>query len=92
LQDRQVDLTQVSAHTEAGRFLGYGFSWLFTMLLFGWGGLELDRRIGTTPVLLIVGIMVGVAGGICTMYFRSAATTEKHPLGEGVSLPRNREE
>ncbi len=85
-------MTQLSSRAEAGRFLGYGFGWLLTMLLFGWGGLELDRRIGTTPVLLIVGILVGFAGGICTIYFRSAVVTEKYPQGEGGSLPRNGEE
>ncbi len=46
-------------------------SWLVTMLLFGWGGLELDRRIGTTPLLLIVGILVGFASGLCALYARA---------------------
>lgn len=72
---------------EAGRFVGYGAGWLLTMLLFGWGGLELDRRIGTTPLLLILGILLGFAGGLCTLYVRAVAEPADRPSG-GAKAPR----
>ena len=67
-------------------------SWLITMLLFGWGGLELDRRIGTTPVLLIVGILLGFAAGLYTLYVRAVAEPANQGPGKGKALRRPREE
>ena len=77
---------------EAGRFVGLGISWLLTMLFFAWGGLALDRRIGTTPVLLILGILVGFAGGFCALYLRAAAEPADQPPGRGRTPRRSREE
>ncbi|MYI66754.1 MAG: AtpZ/AtpI family protein, partial [Gemmatimonadetes bacterium] len=77
---------------EAGRFVGFGVSWLLTMLLFAWGGLALDRRIGSTPVLLILGILVGFAGGFCALYLRAVAKPANQRSGEGKSPGRSREE
>ena len=71
------------SHAEAGRFAGYGIGWLLAMLGFGWGGLALDRRIGTTPVLLILGILLGFAAGLWTLYARAVAEPANRPTGEG---------
>ncbi len=67
-------------------------SWLSTMLLFGWGGLELDRRIGTTPVLLIMGILLGFAAGLYTLYVRAVVEPASQRSGKGKALRRPREE
>ncbi|MCY4573665.1 MAG: AtpZ/AtpI family protein [Gemmatimonadetes bacterium] len=77
---------------EAGRFVGFGISWLLTMLLFAWGGLALDRRIGTTPVLLILGILLGFAGGFCALYLRAVAEPADQRPGKGKTPRRSKEE
>lgn len=92
MQDGHRGSTQPSSRAEAGRFVGYGMSWLITMLLFGWGGLELDRRIGTTPVLLILGILLGFAAGLCTLYARAVAEPANRGPGKGKAPRRPREE
>lgn len=91
MQDGHRGTRQHSSRAEAGRFVGYGFSWLLTMLLFGWGGLELDQRIGTTPMFLILGILLGFAGGLCTLYMRAVAPANRRP-GDGEALRQSREE
>lgn len=60
---------------------GYGVSWLLTMLLFGWGGLELDRRFDTVPLLLILGILLGFAAGLTTIYMRVVAEPAERARG-----------
>ena len=92
MQDGHRGSTRPSPRAEAGRFVGYGMSWLATMLLFGWGGLELDRRIGTTPLLLILGILLGFAAGLCTLYTRAVAEPANNRPGKGKALRRPREE
>ncbi len=63
-----------SSRAEAGRFAGYGLSWFLTMLLLGWGGLALDRRLETIPLFLVLGILLGFASGLITIYARAVAT------------------
>ncbi len=92
MQDGQRGSTQHLSQAEVGRFVGYGAGWLLTMLLFGWGGLALDRRIGTTPLLLILGILAGFAGGLCTLYLRAVQKPANRRPGEGEPLRRPREE
>ncbi len=79
-----------SLRAEAGRVAGYGLSWLLTMLLFGWGGLELDRRLGTVPLLLILGILIGFAAGLTTIYMRVVA--EPASRARGRDAPQAAEE
>ena len=92
MQDGYRGSTQPASRAEAGRFVGYGMSWLIAMLLFAWGGLELDRRIGTTPALLILGILLGFAAGLYTLYVRAVAEPANRGPGKWKAPRRPREE
>ena len=44
---------------ELGRYAGLGFKLAGSVVLFGAAGWWLDRKLGTTPWLLIVGVFLG---------------------------------
>lgn len=52
------------------QFAGIGFQFALTILVFVFVGVWLDRRLGTTPWLLLVCVFVGAAGGFYSMYRR----------------------
>jgi ATP synthase protein I len=41
------------------RFVGLGFTFMFIIAVFTAGGYLLDRLLGTLPLLLLVGLLVG---------------------------------
>ena len=53
--------------SEMGRYAHLGFQLALSMGLFLLGGWWLDGRIGTTPLLTIVGAMVGAAAAFYSM-------------------------
>ncbi len=71
---------------DVGRYSGYGISWVLTILLLTWGGLKLDERLGTTPLLVLVGALVGVGAGFHTLYVRAVvepAQRDRETHGDG---------
>jgi len=52
------------------RYAGYGAAWVLAAVLGGWAGLELDRRLGTEPFLMVLGIFAGAGAGLYTLYVR----------------------
>lgn len=52
------------------RYTSYGLAWFLAMLLGGWLGLTLDRRLGTSPWLLLLGLFGGAGAGLYTLYVR----------------------
>jgi F0F1-type ATP synthase assembly protein I len=47
---------------------GAGFQFAAALLAGAFGGQWLDRRIGTAPVFLYVGVAVGAVGGMTVLY------------------------
>lgn len=52
------------------RYAGYGMAWVLAALLGGWAGLALDRRLGTAPLLTLLGAFAGAGAGMYTLYAR----------------------
>lgn len=52
----------------AGRYAGLGLQFALSILLFLYLGQWLDRRIGTEPLFLILGVFVGAAAAFYSMY------------------------
>lgn len=52
----------------AGEYTGYGLTWALSVLLFLLGGWWVDERLGTTPLLMIVGAFVGAGAGFYSLY------------------------
>jgi ATP synthase protein I len=55
---------------QAGDMMGVGLQFAASILLFLFVGMWLDKRLGTGPWLLILGVFVGGAAGFWSMYRR----------------------
>jgi len=53
----------------SGQFAGHGLTLALSVLLFLGGGAWLDSKLGTGPILLIVGAFVGAGAGFYSLYF-----------------------
>ena len=51
-----------------GRYSGLGLQWALSILLFLAVGWWLDGKLGTTPLLTIIGAFVGGAAGFYSLY------------------------
>jgi ATP synthase protein I len=52
----------------ASEFAGIGLQFAVSILLFVFAGQWLDRRLGTGPVFLILGVFLGAGGAFYSMY------------------------
>ena len=52
----------------AGDFAGVGFQFAFAIILFLYAGQWIDKRLGTSPWLLILGVFSGAGLGFFSMY------------------------
>jgi len=71
VKDRRESPRRSSGSGDLARYSGYGISWVLTTLLLGWGGLMLDERFGTSPLLVISGGVLGLVGGFVSLYTRT---------------------
>jgi F0F1-type ATP synthase assembly protein I len=51
-------------------YMGLGLQFGAAIILFMFVGMWLDRRLGTSPWLLILGVFTGAAGGFYSIYRR----------------------
>lgn len=52
------------------RFAGLGFAFVFVICLFTVGGYFVDRFAGTTPLFLLLGIVVGFAAALYYLFVK----------------------
>ena len=52
----------------AAKYAGLGFQLVGSILLFLYAGRWVDRRIGTEPLFLLLGVFTGLAASIYSMY------------------------
>ena len=53
----------------SGQFMGLGLTWALAVLLFLGVGAWVDSKIGTAPILMIVGAFVGGGAGFYSLYY-----------------------
>ena len=53
----------------SGQFMGHGLTWALAVLLFLGIGWWLDSKLGTTPILLVIGAFVGGGAGFYSLYY-----------------------
>ena len=59
--------------TSAAAYAGLGLQFALAILVFTFAGQWLDRRLGTEPWLLLVGVFLGAGGGFYSIYRRLMA-------------------
>lgn len=50
------------------RYVGLGFTFVFIIGFFTFGGYLLDRLLGTLPLLLLLGLLVGFVGALLYLF------------------------
>ena len=60
-------------------YAGLGLQFAATILIFLFAGQWLDRRLGTSPWLMLLGVLLGAGGGIYSMYRRLVRPPKEHP-------------
>lgn len=53
----------------SGQYIGHGLTWALAVLLFLGIGWWLDSKLGTTPILLVIGAFVGGGAGFYSLYY-----------------------
>jgi len=53
----------------SGQFMGHGLTLALAVLLFLGAGAWLDSKLGTAPVLTLIGAFVGGAAGFYNLYY-----------------------
>lgn len=66
-----------SSGTSVGVYMGLGLQFAAAILAFAFLGQWLDRRWGTDPWLLLVGVFLGAGGGFYSIYRKLMADLER---------------
>ena len=76
--DRAADASPTAPErSAAARYAGVGFQFGFAILAFLWLGSWLDRKFGTAPVFLILGVFLGGGAAFYSMYRQLMANLER---------------
>lgn len=52
-----------------GQFMGLGLAWALSVLFFLGVGAWIDSKLGTSPLLLVLGAFIGAAAGFYSLYY-----------------------
>jgi ATP synthase protein I len=66
--DTDSDERNSGSGTSYTRFMGVGFTFVFTLAALGGLGFLLDRWFGTLPFFLLAGLGLGFVGGLYYVY------------------------
>ena len=53
----------------SGQFMGLGLTWALSVLLFMGVGAWVDSKLGTAPLLLVLGAFIGAGAGFYSLYY-----------------------
>ena len=52
-----------------GQYMGLGLAWALSVLFFLAVGAWIDSKLGTSPLLLVLGAFIGAAAGFYSLYY-----------------------
>ena len=64
------------------QFAGVGLQFALTIVVFAFAGIWLDKHLGTSPWLVILGVFIGAAAGFFSIY-RQLTTAGRSASDEG---------
>lgn len=65
------------AGISAGQFAGLGLQFALSIIVFLYAGQWLDRKLGTEPWFLIIGVFTGASAAFYSMYRKLMAAQER---------------
>lgn len=77
-----------SGGTSGLRLAGAGLQLALTLVAALYGGQWLDRRFGTAPVFLYLGVALGALGGMVALYRQLMAAVRDEESGRGAGGDR----
>ena len=69
--------TRDDSASAGAAYMGLGLQFGAAIVLFMFVGMWLDKRIGTTPWLMVIGVFVGAAGGFYGIYRKLMADQKR---------------
>ena len=72
----------------SGRFMGLGLAWALSVLLFLGAGAWADAKLGTEPLLMVVGAFVGGGAGFYSLYYHIVIEPRSREDGPPGDAPR----
>ena len=60
-----------------GAYANFGLQFVVALLFFLWLGQWVDRRLGTAPIFLLIGVFAGAGGSFYAMYRKLMAAQER---------------
>lgn len=52
----------------AGKYMGLGLQFAGAILLFTFGGIWLDKKLGTSPLFVLIGVFAGASAAFYSIY------------------------
>lgn len=74
---RGIESADARAARRAGKYAGIGLQFAASIVIFLYAGQFIDRRMGTAPWGLLVGVFVGAGAAFFSMYRRLMADLQK---------------
>ena len=68
---------RMDSAVSGAEFAGIGVQFALAILVFVYAGVWLDKRLGSTPWLTLIGVFVGAAGGFYSMYRKITASQRR---------------
>ena len=53
----------------SGQFMGHGLTWALAVLLFMGAGYWVDGKVGSAPIVMVIGAFVGGGAGFYSLYY-----------------------
>lgn len=72
-RENGFDPSQAKDELKLGTYAGVGLQFALAIILFLFAGSWADRKLGTSPVFLLVGVFVGGGAAFYSMYRRLSA-------------------
>ena len=72
-----TDTGRRSGGLAGGEFAGLGLQFALVILVFTGAGYWLDRRLGSSPVFLLIGVAIGGAGGFYSIFQKATAAQRR---------------
>lgn len=76
--------------TSVGEYAGLGLQFAMAIIVFLYAGQWLDRKLGTAPWMLLIGVFVGAGGGFYSMYRKLMAAQAREEAAKAARRAEQR--